>query len=164
MLPVLHTARADLAAGRAWKARDRLLGALPAHGADQELLGLLGEVFFAMGDHPQAGRFWALTERDDEAARVARAAFEERTGGLVARQLVVRAPLETYPPAVATRLRALGVQPRLPHGSPERAERRGTVGEPLPLGARAVLGALVTATLGPWLVGAARIARALWRR
>ena len=164
MLPVLHAARAELVAGRAWKARDRLLGALPAHGADQELLGLLGEVFYAMGDHPQAGRFWALTERDDEAARLARAALEERTGGLVARQLVVRAPLEAYPPAVADRLRALGVQPRLPRGSAAQAERQRPVGEPLPAGARAVVGALVTATLGPWLVGVARIGRALWRR
>ena len=78
MLPVLHVARAEVAAGRRWKARDRLLGALPAHGADQELLGLLGEVLFAMGDHPEAGRFWALTERDDETPRIARAALEER--------------------------------------------------------------------------------------
>ena len=58
--------RADVDAGRLWKARDRLQGCLRAEPANQDVLDMLGAVWFAMGDLPQAGRHWWLTEREDE--------------------------------------------------------------------------------------------------
>jgi hypothetical protein len=60
---VLERAREDIADGRLWKARDRLTGALRASPSHQELLDLLGEVHYRMGDLPEAGRYWLLTER-----------------------------------------------------------------------------------------------------
>ena len=53
----LERARDDLAAGRPWKARDRLTGVLANTPADQEALELLGEIAFAAGDLPAAGRY-----------------------------------------------------------------------------------------------------------
>ena len=62
-----------------WKARDRLTGALVAR-ADVELLDLLGEVHFRMGDHRAAGAVWFATARDDPDAAVAAAAWPHRYG------------------------------------------------------------------------------------
>ena len=59
---VVAQARADLAAGREWKARDRLTGYV-AHSYDPEALGLLGEVHAAMRDLPSAGAAWFGTNR-----------------------------------------------------------------------------------------------------
>jgi hypothetical protein len=70
----------ELDNGRLWKARDRLLGKLADQPANQDLLGLLGDVYFAMGDLPQAGRYWWLTDRDDDRADAAAKAFYERFG------------------------------------------------------------------------------------
>ncbi len=58
----VERARADLAAGRAWKARDRLTGHL-ADSQDPEALELLGEVHYGMGDLPAAGAAWFGTGR-----------------------------------------------------------------------------------------------------
>ncbi len=76
---LLERARRDLAEGRAWKARDRLVGAL-AHRADDELLDLLGEVHAGMGDLPAAGAAWFATGRADEPAVAAGHAWRERHG------------------------------------------------------------------------------------
>jgi hypothetical protein len=59
---VVERARADLAAGREWKARDRLVGHLAEH-HDLVALELLGEVYFAMRDLPSAGAAWFGTNR-----------------------------------------------------------------------------------------------------
>jgi hypothetical protein len=99
--------RDDIRAGRLWKARDRLQGHLRDRPADQDVLGLLGDVWFAMGDLPQAGRHWWLTERSDEQATAARAAFYERFGTQprgVLRALPRPARPEHYPSSVAERL------------------------------------------------------------
>jgi hypothetical protein len=99
--------REDIDAGRLWKARDRLQGHLRERPADQTVLGLLGDVWYAMGDLPQAGRHWWLTERDDDAASAARAAFYERFGTRprgVLRALPRPARPEHYPDAVRRRL------------------------------------------------------------
>ena len=58
----VERARADLAAGRAWKARDRLTGFLRDE-YDPEALELLGEVHHTMGDLPAAGAAWFGTSR-----------------------------------------------------------------------------------------------------
>jgi hypothetical protein len=78
-------ARADLDEGRAWKARDRLDGLLTTR-QDDEVLDLMGEVRFAMGDLPAAGALWFVTGRDDETAaqltlRGASATAATRPGG-----------------------------------------------------------------------------------
>ena len=72
-------ARADLAAGRAWKARDRLTGLL-IHRQDEEVLDLLATVHQQMNNLPAAGALWFVTGRDDELARSAIEAWQERHG------------------------------------------------------------------------------------
>lgn len=62
----------------------------------------LGEVYFAMGDQPAAGRFWFLTERSGNEVEDAMAAFEERWGGNLGEKLKVvpfNGRVEDYPPA-----------------------------------------------------------------
>lgn len=101
---------AEVANGRLWKARDRLQGHMVAFPTDQRLLDRLGEIHFRMGDLPQAGRYWWLTERDDEPARQARDAFYERFGTKapsVLSELPRPARPEFYPPAVKARLEEL---------------------------------------------------------
>ena len=102
--------REDVDAGRLWKARDRLQGCLLAEPANQDVLDMLGAVWFAMGDLPAAGRHWWLTERDDEKAATARAAFYERFGHRaheVLRALPRPAKPEHYPVSVRGRLEEL---------------------------------------------------------
>lgn len=96
----LDRARADIDAGRLWKARDRLRGVVGSLPADQEALRLLGEVHLRMGDDPEAGRWLFLTERDDDAARAAVAAFTDRFAfDQLLRQVPAYAPIEDYPPS-----------------------------------------------------------------
>ena len=73
----VERARADLAAGRAWKARDRLAGHL-ADNLDPEALELLGEVHYAMGDMPAAGAAWFGTGRRGKDVDEAVEAWRER--------------------------------------------------------------------------------------
>ena len=75
----MERATADLAAGRPWKAKDRLTGLL-THRRDEEVLDLLATVHFQMQDLPAAGALWFVTGRDDVAARTAIAAWRERHG------------------------------------------------------------------------------------
>lgn len=58
----VQRARADLEAGREWKARDRL-SSYVAESYDAEALELLGEVHYAMRDLPSAGAAWFGTAR-----------------------------------------------------------------------------------------------------
>ncbi len=100
-------ARADIDAGRLWKARDRLRGAFVTARANQEVLDLLGEVLFEMGDLPEAGKYWLLTARCDGRFEAAKNALVERNGGrkgTLAVSLPVRAELEEYPVIVQERL------------------------------------------------------------
>ncbi|RJS47369.1 DUF6584 family protein [Nocardioides cavernaquae] len=73
MTDALARARADLAAGRPWKARDRLTGLLTVR-QDPELLDLLATVHFEMQDLPAAGALWFATGRTDADALEAIAA------------------------------------------------------------------------------------------
>ena len=113
----VERAKAELAAGRAWKARDRLLGAVAGYPADQAVLGMLGEVLFRLGDLPEAGRYWYLTARTGADVDAAIEALVERCGRSpeqLARSLPLVAPVDAYPAAVAARL----------DGLPEQAFRR----------------------------------------
>jgi hypothetical protein len=100
----------ELDNGRLWKARDRLLGKIADQPANQDILGLLGDVYFAMGDLPQAGRYWWLTDRDDDRADAAAKAFYERFGTSdvdVLRALPRPTIADAYSPGVRDRYEAL---------------------------------------------------------
>jgi hypothetical protein len=73
----VQRARADIAAGREWKARDRLVGHL-ADRYDAEALELLGEVHYAMRDLPSAGAAWFGTARRGKDVDEAVEAWRER--------------------------------------------------------------------------------------
>ena len=80
----LARARADLAEGRAWKARDRLDGLL-SHRCDDEVVDLLARASYAMGDLPAAGALWFVLGSDGPQVREAQAAWRERCGSDEAR-------------------------------------------------------------------------------
>jgi hypothetical protein len=104
-------AREDISAGRLWKARDRLAVAVRERPADQELLELLGEVYFRMGDLPAAGRFWLPTARTGPEIDAALAAFEERWGsspGEMLKLVPLCGDVDDYPESARPRLQALG--------------------------------------------------------
>jgi hypothetical protein len=75
----VQRARADLAAGREWKARERLVGHLAAE-YDAEALELLGEVSYAMRDLPAAGAAWFGTTRRGKDVDESVEAWRERHG------------------------------------------------------------------------------------
>ena len=92
----LDRARADVGAGRLWKARDRLNGLLlDRH--DDELLDLLATVHFDMGDRPAAGALWFVTGRTDDKAVLAIEAWRERHGGDQARWRSLPNPVRRGP-------------------------------------------------------------------
>lgn len=112
----LERAQWDFEHGRLWKARDRLLGLRSIQGEaphipEQQILDLLGEVFFAMGDLPQAGRYWFLTERSGPDMDEALAALFARYGGNAAllRVLPFDKHVSKYPAVVQERVDSLDV-------------------------------------------------------
>jgi hypothetical protein len=114
-IPTLDRARADIRSGRLWKARDRLTAAVKHDPRNQQLLDLLGEVYYGMGDLPAAGRFWILTDRADPNVDVAISALEERWGGNLGEKLKMipfKESLEAYPPMAQKRIRPLLDQAR----------------------------------------------------
>lgn len=109
-MPNLQRVHNDMAAGRLWKARDRLLGLVGAYPDSQEILELLGDTYYKMGDWPEAGRYWYLTGRQNEHAQRAFEAYEERCGKgafEMLRLLPIGAPLDKYPPAAQKRVQEL---------------------------------------------------------
>lgn len=103
----LESAAADVAAGRPWKARGRLSGALRDRPADQRVIAALADVHRQMGDLPAAGLHRFLTPEgprpDETEALLAR--FGSQQALFTA--LPVRAPLSDYPPPVQARLAAV---------------------------------------------------------
>lgn len=170
---VISRARADLEAGRAWKARDRLQGALANAPHDQAILALLGDIAWAMDDLPAAGAAWWLTDRTGSEVDTAYAALYERAGNNPAqllRMIKPQPPVTEYPDAVVERVRWLvrDAQPwdryrwlfearplREPDGDPEDWEDT--------LLDRVVGLAIVVGVFGPWFVGVASLAAGvLW--
>lgn len=120
-------ARAELDAGRADLARDRLLGLHATFPGDQEILSLLGDVYLHLGDPASAGRFLFMTERDDPEADAALQAFACRHGGDAAQMFrrlkVVDASL--LPPGAQERVLDLQAEARA-LGYPPPKARRGS--------------------------------------
>jgi hypothetical protein len=106
MPEALRRARDDMAAGRPWKARERLRSYVNAYPTNDKALDLLGEVHYTMGDLPAAGAAWILCKREDERTREAIEALREEP-----HLLRVRAPMESWPAVVQERLRAFGAEP-----------------------------------------------------
>jgi hypothetical protein len=88
----LARARADLAAGRPWSARNRLNGVI-AHRQDFEALDLMATVHYEMGDLPAAGGLWYVIGRDDDVARRSIAAWLEHHRNDLARWHSIPAPV-----------------------------------------------------------------------
>lgn len=106
LLPVtdaLARARADLAAGRAWLARDRLDGLLRDR-QDDEVLALLVEVHRTMGDLPRAGALLVVLGGEGPEHEAALAAWRRRHGDADARWRSIPAPVRS---ARADRIAAL---------------------------------------------------------
>lgn len=158
----LERVREDLAAGRLWKARDRVTGMVGGRPADQAVLELAGRVFFEMGDLPRAGAYWFLTERSGPDTEVAVQALYERHGHHpvnVIKALPVRNEIDAYPRPVAERLRELQraakdengfrwhpAPPRPVDPGPEEPAWKRLVGL---IGG----GVALLATVGVWLIG-----------
>lgn len=95
MTDALERARADLAAGRAWQARDRLTSHL-VHRQDDDVLELLARVHLAMGDQPKAGALLHVVRRGDVVDDVERSAVDawrRRFGDADARWRSIPAPV-----------------------------------------------------------------------
>ncbi len=162
----LDRARNDLAAGRLWKARDRVTGAVAARPSDQAVLELAGQVFFEMGDLPRAGAYWFLTEKEGPEMDLALDALRERHGagalGLID-ALPVRAGIDAFPPQVQERLRQLQQEAKRSHGynwdpQPRRkGESTGQLKPSNPVVDTVAVLAVVAATVGVWMIGLAAI-------
>lgn len=123
---VLDRARKDMAAQELWRARRRLEGYVGSQGYNRDVLELLGEVCWRMGDVPAAGRFWFFCPADTDEKREAIQAFV-RDAGVDRAAIASRLPRRLrnvrrrlYSSDVQDRLRALGFRTearpsRVPH-------------------------------------------------
>ena len=164
MANLLERARADVAAGRLWKARERLEGSLANDAANQDVLTLLGEISFRMGDLPTAGPFWFLTDAAGHDVAGADAALHERypTARALFTALPLKAPLNAYPPRVQTRVEALLHDPDAEWLWSKKLaalgrKRRRARDIPAHTGDNLLVGTLGALAVLPWLVGVATL-------
>lgn len=155
MTDALARARADLSAGRAWVARDRLVGLLD-HRQDDEVLTLLVEVYRTMGDLPRAGALLVVLGGEGPEHESALAAWRRRYGDADARWRSIPAPIRRARAEELAALRAAD-RDRPQRDLPSLEGREGPWGG---LGCVLVLLALaVVAVLA--LVGAVTVVRSL---
>lgn len=151
----LDRARADLEAGRAWKARDRLVGLL-VHRHDSEVIDLLASVYFRMEDYPAAGALWFAIGRDDEQAQLCLQAWRERFGDDGARWGSIPGPIRggsEEEHLLALKREALGASGQRPGGGGEVFVEKWW--EPIVFGGGAILVVLVVLAffvIGVWTV------------
>jgi hypothetical protein len=149
-------ARADLDAGRPWKARDRLNGLLRDR-QDAEVLDLLATVHYEMHDLPAAGALWFVIGRDDEIAHDSITAWRQRHGNDEARWHSIPSPVRRS--ASSRHLSALeGAAKRVAAGRRSRWNEPGEYipswwdrCEPIVFGAFAIW-ALAMIGVGMWTV------------
>ncbi len=161
MTSALERARADLAAGRAWLARDRLTGLLD-HRQDDEVLALLVEVHLAMGDLPKAGALLVLLGGEGPEVDAALAAWRHRYGDPEARWRSIPAPVRVArgPELAALRVAEADRPPGERDLPPDHVEGGEGPGVGAALGCLLAL-AGVLAVLALALVGAATLLRSL---
>jgi hypothetical protein len=136
-------AKEDLARGEPWLARRRLASLVASTPYRPEVLALLGEVCHQMGDVPEAGRFWLLSEVEGEHVERAVRVFAELHRS-DARQLAAQLPRRTrqssmgaYPPIVRGRIEALGMAEPIAaraYDAPEQAQAPGRNTSPVQWG------------------------------
>jgi hypothetical protein len=155
--------RADLDAGRLWKARDRVTGLFSADPTAQAVLTVAGEVYYRMGDLPRAAAFWMLTEHSGPEVETAMVAMRDRYPRVsdLAAALPIRDSIEAFPAGVQERLREVQKAVKEQSGydwEPARRPRR-QFDRPKQNRIVAVLnGALLVALLGGiWMVGVATL-------
>ena len=162
-MPNLDRVQQEIINGRLWKARDRLLGLFVTYPNSQEVLELLGEVFYKMGDLPEAGRYWYLTECSDKLVQEAIHSFSERCGSkpcVMLKQLPIREYYEKYGPVALKRLQELlhqcpeEKQPRIKSYLPwEELEEMLEPSKWALWCDRLVSSLCLILLLGPWLAG-----------
>lgn len=119
-----------------------------------------------MGDLPRAAAYWFLTEKEGPEVESALHALKERHGagalGLI-RALPVRAGIDAFPPQVQERLRQLQQEVKRSHGynwNPQprgKGESTGQLKSSNSVVHAITLLAVVTATVGVWVIGMATI-------
>jgi hypothetical protein len=130
MPAVLDRAHEDLRRNQMWLARRRLEGYIGASGYHPEVLELLGDVCWQMGDVPAAGRYWFFTPVDNDAKRTAVEVFVRQNNGRGAQILsqlprkLVRSRLARYPADVQRRLQILAQSPAPPEKRARALARR----------------------------------------
>jgi hypothetical protein len=129
---VVERAQAELARGEPWRARRRLASYVASGPYLPEALALLGRVCHQMGDWPEAGRAWLLSDAEGEEVERAVALFVSLHGE-EPRRLVAQLPRRTrlaspeaYPPAARRRIDALGLEAALTQHAWAPRAARGT--------------------------------------
>lgn len=133
-MTTLERAQHDVERGDHWLALRRLECYVSSKGYDPQLLERIGRIAHGMHDAYTAGRWWltsTATGGDVEAAIETFIAYAGRDPRQILRQLpkVVRlAYLGGYPQSVQQRLRKLGLDEHIAHGSypgPQNAHAQG---------------------------------------
>lgn len=134
----LDRARLDLANRQLWKARLRLEGYIGSKGYHPEVIEMLGDVCWQMGDALAAGRFWFFTSADRPEKHTAIELFVRQHKGL-AMPILSQLPKklrathwQSFPDDVQKRLRALTTPRRLGkrfHSARRRPARRSWVAD-----------------------------------
>jgi hypothetical protein len=139
MPAVVERALQDIDRNELWRARERLEGYIGSTGYDRDVVELLGDVCYRMGDHPNAGRYWFFTPADSSQKQSAIETFVRRCGGAprmvysnLPRTLRDRRPTQ-YPPEVRHRLDSLreAVGPRAARKPRRKPARHNPAGDAL---------------------------------
>lgn len=160
----VEAARAALAAGRPWEARDRITGVRAHRPHDVEVLAILGDAWWQLGDARRAGRYWFLTDREGPEVDAAVAAWRLASRAADRARLLQMQPPDQhrYPPAALARVAELVDEVAVEGdvwvpGQPVRQP-----GQPVPstgesrladLAGLVAVALVVAATLGVWVAG-----------
>jgi hypothetical protein len=127
---ILERADAELAAGRAWRAREILGGAVGFTGGSAEILERYGLVLLQLGDLLEAGKFLFLSGRRGPDLEPAINLFLQRHGRASVAHLIAQFPagvrrlgFDALPEAVRSELLARGAKPWPPRPARPRGAR-----------------------------------------
>ena len=153
---ILTRAQTEIDAGRLWRAREILCGAVRTHPTDLRILESYGRLLDRLGDRVEAGKYLFLSGKRGPDVDEAIALFVTRHGrghlsNLLAQfpQRVRSAGTDAFPPVVGSELEALGLpKGRKPDASIEARTAPPGWRQSLALGGCAALALLlVTATV-----------------